>query len=134
VTDVAIAKAVFSWLERLYPQSYHEAIRTFKIPEDNAASAHGFYRGLTTGILERNKKEEEQVRASADGNKWALVVRSKETAIEQRMNEMFPGMRQRRARSVRQNFVAAAVGYERGKQINLNQIGGGRATGRPQTS
>jgi hypothetical protein len=57
------------------------------------------------------------------------VVRSKETAIDQKMAQMFPGMKQRKARSVRQDVVAAAVGYERGKQINLNQIGGGRATG-----
>lgn len=129
-TDVAIAKAVFPWLEDLYPKSYRKAVNDFKIAEDNSASAHGYYRGLSAGILEVNRKAEEEVAKSVDANKYALVVRDKKLAIQQRVEQDFPVLSKRKSRTRDESDIAAGVGYERGKQINLNQINSGaKATG-----
>lgn len=127
VTDVAIVKVLFSWLEELYPKSYREAVNAHLIAEDNAANAHGYYRGLSIGILETNKKEEEKIAATIDGQKWAMVVRDKKQAIDTQVAKEFPELITRTHRVRAANEEAIGLGYQRGKSINLNQVGAGRA-------
>lgn len=126
VTDVAIAKAVFTWLEKLFPESYRKLVNAMVLP-DNAAAAHGFYRGLMAGILEANRKEEEKIQASADANKYALVVRTKMDAIAERMQQEFPSLVQNKRRNVSIDVRATNLGFQQGRQINLNQVGGAPA-------
>lgn len=137
-TDVAMAKAIINWLEDLYPKSYLHAVNSFEIIND-AAAQHGYYRGLTAGILEANRREDAKQKAamsSQDANKYAMVVRNKETAIEQRCKEIFPDWakekeeeakkdKPKKERSVTYSQTAAALGYAKGKSINLSQMGGG---------
>lgn len=126
VTDVAVAKVMFSWLEELYPKSYRQAVNSFAIPEDNAAAQHGYYRGLTTGILEMNVKKEKEAEAQVGAQKWGLIVRNKETAVEAKVAECFPHLEHKQSKAVRVDHEAAAHGYMKGRQINLNQVSGGR--------
>jgi hypothetical protein len=141
-TDVAMAKAIFSWLEDLYPKSYLHAVNSFQIAND-AASQHGYYRGLTAGILEANQKEEDEVlntwRAQGQGeaNKYAMVLRNKEMAIEKKVAQLFPALVKKKEeeakkdkkppKSPKYSEHAAYLGYEKGKSINLNQVGGASA-------
>jgi hypothetical protein len=129
-TDVAMAKAVFSWLEDLYPKSYLHAVNNFQIVND-ASSQHGYYRGLTAGILEANKREEEKVKRDVgvdSANKYAMVLRNKEMAIDKFVEQAHPDLQKRKARSVNYSNNAAALGYAKGRSINLNQVGGASAS------
>jgi hypothetical protein len=119
-TDVAIAKAVFTWLEDLFPKSYREALRTGQLSKECGAARNGFYRGMAAGILEMNKREEEKIVNKAQ---WGLIVRSKETAIQARVAEEFPDLKASKSRERSHSDYAAALGFQKGKQINLNQIG-----------
>ena len=131
-TDVAIAQAVFKWLEELYPKSYRELVNDYSIPVDDAASQHGYYRGLTAGILAANLRKQEEVKQASSAesnNKYAVVLRNKEDAIEQMMALAFPDLKQRKARAVQERNSAAALGYQKGRAINLRQMGAGKQNG-----
>ena len=78
--DIAIAKEIFVWLQDLFPSLYKRAIKSGML-RDCAASRNGFWGGLWQGILEANKRQEASVK-QAEAQTYALVLRSKEDAIE----------------------------------------------------
>lgn len=128
-TDVAMAKAVFTWLEDLFPKSYREALRTFQLAKECGAARNGFYRGMAAGILEANKREEEKIKQSAQGQQWGLIVRNKETAISAFVEKAHPNLIHGKSRTRTESDHAASLGYAKGRSINLNQLSGSSAKG-----
>lgn len=123
--DVAICKEVFPWLETTYRRSYHAKIREGKI-EDCAGDRNAFYRGFTDGLLEVNRKTviETLARQHVDANKYAVVLRNKETAIQAAVPNFFPNLVNARRTNVRYNQDAHSVGHSEGRKLHLNQVGG----------
>jgi hypothetical protein len=120
-TDITIAKAVFPWLEVVFPKTFKRLVREGTL-RDCPADANGCYFGLMTGIIEANKRQEEAL-PQEDRSKWALIVVGKEDAIEKKTAEMFPKMKQARKAPRQHNHLASALGYQEGKKLNLNQVG-----------
>lgn len=131
-SDVAIAKEMFSWLEDLFPKAYRKLVNDGKIFED-ASTAHGFYQGLSAGIIEVNAKAKAAVlqEAKVDPNRYALVLHNKEQAVNALVHKEFPKLRDPRGGARNVSGAAHQMGQERGRQINLrNQVSG--AAGRGQ--
>lgn len=131
-TDVEVTKVMWAWLEELYPKSFRHEVNAGRI-FDNAAGQNGYYRGLSAGILQTNKREEEQAAQSAQGQTLALVLRGKADAIALHVQEHFPHLKKSKPSKTKQrnyNETAALLGYHKGKKINLNQMGSGN--GAPQ--
>ena len=121
--DVAIAKVIFPWLEKLFPKSLSALVRRGQLTYC-AADTNGYYNGLCHGIIKANAKEEAKLNP-ADSETWALVVRNKETAIAARVEEEFPNLKKGDGRKREFNHGAAAMGFIHGKRINLSQVGRG---------
>jgi len=136
-TDVEIGKAIFQWLDELFPTSCKNICNGGKFVRE-AAIVNGFYRGLAMGILEVNRRKEAEVKqsmASASANQYAMVLRNKEQAIEVAMEKYHPkdSLKERTVRNKSESGNAIGLGYAKGKSINLNQMGGS-ASARPQLS
>lgn len=131
VNDLQVAREIVRWLDELLPEMFRKHVALGDL-DNVAADAHGFYLGMFEGIVAANKRAEEQVRKETgiDSNKWALVVRSKEDAIEQKKADMFGrlGSVKHRMRGI--DHSARGLGYVQGKQINLNQVGGSSKGGK----
>jgi hypothetical protein len=123
--DVAIAKAVFSWLEDVFAKTYQRFVNEGKLTRAHA-DKHGCYQGIAMGIMEMNRREEAKI---ANPNAYALVVRSKADLILAKQNEVFPKMNKDKSRPVRRSNLARELGYQEGSKINLKQVGAGRAAG-----
>jgi hypothetical protein len=123
--DVALAGAVFTWLEGVFVKTFSRLVSEGKLSK---CSAHerGCYSGMARGIIEMNKREEAAIVKPAT---YALVVRNKSALIDLRMKELFPDMEQPKARPVRQNDNARQLGYQAGIKINLRQVSGSKAAG-----
>lgn len=121
VHDVAIAKEILKWLDDYFPKAYRDMLKQGRF-QDTALFKNGFYRGLGLGILEANRRQEEKL-VKDDANKWAMVVRTKQDAVQAKLAEDFPHLEQGKARSQKLSHMALAAGFEQGRQINLNQMG-----------
>lgn len=130
-TDVEIAKVIFRWLEDLYPRSCRSWCNATGT-KFNRAVMHGYFRGLTMGILEVNRKKEDATKSS--NNAYAIVLRDKKKAVETAMEKYHPTAKQAKSRSIHVNTSAISAGYAKGHQINLNQMPSGASTNRPQIS
>jgi len=123
--DVAIVKEIFPFLEKSFAAIYSRAVSSGLL-QDNAADANGCWAGVYTGILETNKREEEQAVKSATGitgNQYALVLRKKEELIEAAAEKFFPNAKAGPARSQQRSVIAQAYGHAEGRKINLRQVG-----------
>lgn len=131
-SDVAIAKEMFGWLEDLFPKAYRKLVNDGGLFED-ASTAHGFYQGLATGIIEANTKAKAAAlkEAKVDPNRYAMVVHNKEQAVTALIQKDFPKLRAALGGARDVSGAAHQMGQERGRQINLRgQVGG--AAGRGQ--
>jgi hypothetical protein len=123
--DVAIAKAVFPWLEDVFAKTYQRFVNEGKLTRAHA-DKHGCYQGIAMGIQEMNRREEAKV---ANPNAYALVVRSKDALIAARTAEIFPHMNREKSRPVLRSNLARELGYQEGSKINLKQVGSAKAAG-----
>lgn len=124
--DIAVATIMLKWLDELFPEAFKEQVR-LGYCRDTAEYIHGYYKGLYWGLMEANKRKEEEVLATTDANKYALVVRSKELAIAEMLAKAFPDMKEGEAPKVKkESQVAVQLGYQKGRTIKLNQVGPGK--------
>lgn len=121
-TDVLICKELFPWLEDVFYSTYYKAKKAGMVVSC-AADKRGIYYGLYIGITESNKREEAAAKQKVDANAYALVVRSKEDAIQQRLSEEFPRLQNSKSRATDINPFAAAHGRKEGQKIRLDQMG-----------
>jgi hypothetical protein len=123
--DVAVAREVFIWLEDIYPASFRKKVTERQLAQC-AAHRNGFYRGFTEGLLEVNRKAvKETLNAQkVDGGKYAMVLRNKETAIQQAVPTFFPKLRNVSHRRTGGDGGAQGMGHSEGRKINLNQMNG----------
>lgn len=117
-TDVALALALFPWLEELFPKIYGQAVREGRLRK-NFADANGCYFGLYRGIQQVNARVDAQV-DSAQASSLALVVRDKRAALDQMLAEL-----NLKKRESRKRFAQEAIhyGHAKGESINLRQVG-----------
>ena len=120
--DIAISKEIFKWLEEIFPRILSTAVREKRLTY-SMAHTNGCYAGVYLGILDTNKREEEKLNQD-DKNKWGLVVRSKESAIDKMMAEYFPRLEQKKYRGTFKSHEAFQHGYNEGRKLNLRQVGG----------
>jgi len=123
-TDVALVLVVYPWLEKLFPRLFSVGIRQGKVAGRDRASQNGFFWGLAGGIIAVNKREEEKL-TQAQATCWALVVRSKEALIKQKMEQDFPNATEGKAKKLAMDYRAHAHGQREGEKINLRQTTGG---------
>lgn len=125
--DVAMCKAIFPWLEALFPRVLSRFVRekvlTYKAEDMNAC-----YRGIAAGLIKANKRELEKL-STDDQNKFAMVVRSKREAIDSLFEQLFPDAETPKARKRQFSPLANHLGYEEGLKHNLRQTGNGRTAG-----
>lgn len=114
--DIAIAVAVFPYLEKVFPAILSKAVSS-GILTYKAADMNGCYRGIYMGIREANEREKAKLNVE-EKQCYALVVRNKETA----MKELFLLLQKARKSSLKMDMHAMAHGYHEGKKINLRQI------------
>jgi Protein of unknown function (DUF2786) len=119
-TDVAMAIALFPWLEGLFPKLYGKAVKEGRLAK-NFGTANGFYYGLYQGILSNNKRQEDAL-TGTDKTNWALVVRSKTEQIAETVALAFPKLKEAKASHKKYNGSAIDHGVEKGSQIKLGQI------------
>lgn len=129
--DVAVCKELFPWMESIYRNSFQAKVKAGLLYQ-SAGDRNGFYRGFTAGLLEANRKvvAETLSKQNVDKNKYAMVLRNKETAIEAAVPGFFPNLRDARKSATRVNYSAFNTGHAEGKKVNLNQVGGGVAKNR----
>lgn len=118
--DVAIAKEVFPFLEKIFPATLSRCVSEGKL-RYCAADTNGCYRGIYAGIVETNRRAE--AKATSTTNRYALVVRRKEEEISSAVAIWFPFLRKQRRTTQRKNPLAQMLGYAEGRKINLNQLG-----------
>lgn len=125
--DVALAVALFPWLENLFPKLFLKQARAGVLDKSFAAQ-NGFYTGLSRGISEANQREEAKLNPE-DASKWALVVRSKADAIEELMKSLVPKNKNKKDKKDRKRYdgEAYAAGVQKGGEINLNQLDASKA-------
>jgi hypothetical protein len=122
-TDVAICVELFPWLEDVFYSTYYRGRKAGLYPI-SAASKNGVYAGLYYGIVEANKRMEEQIKRE-NPNAYALVVRSKEQAVQARVSNEFPKLETpKKQRETQMNHRAYMHGKEKGRSIKLNQLAG----------
>lgn len=126
-TDVAIAIAVFPFLEQTFPAIFNRAVKN-RILTTAAADMNGCYGGIYRGIVEANKREEEKL-TPKEAQCFALIVRDKEALIEAATKEFFPDMTQGRRSSIQSSLEGRAHGYKEGSKINLRQVGSKQGNG-----
>lgn len=125
--DIAISKEMFTWLENLFLREFTKRVKEGRFRRWSAAQENGLYRGLYQGIIDANKKAEENL-TYGDAQKWAIVVRSKEQAVEDLLRAMFPNLRAGKSSRRSYDPYAQAEGYEVGSKINLKQVNNGSET------
>lgn len=121
-TDVAMARVIFAWLDRLFP-----SLLTQYINRIGAASYAGidisYYTGLAQGLIRANSRANEDRRkamASDLAQEYALVLVDKAKAIEQRMMDEFPRLKVHKL-PYADNQRAAAAGFHEGESIKFGQ-------------
>lgn len=127
VIDVAIAKAVFPYLEKVFPATLSKAVSA-GILTYCAAHTNGCYFGLRQGIIAANKREEEKL-SKDDASKYALILVDKKALVQSAVEEEYPDLKSKAAREKQMNWVAAVYGKREGEKINLRQVGSGKANG-----
>jgi hypothetical protein len=132
--DVAIACAVYPFLEKVFPATLSRAVSAGTLTYC-AAHTNGCYRGIHWGIIEANKREVEKLKKE-EQQTLAMVIRKKSEVVEAAMYQMFPAMKARqemekrlnkgkekKARRVQMSWEALNYGHAEGKKINLKQVG-----------
>lgn len=119
--DVAIAKEIFPWLEKVFPRTLSRLVHARKLTYC-AADTNGCYYGFYRGIVEANKREEEKL-TKKEASSMALVVRKKEDLIQTELEEQFPHAKVRSTRHKEMNGEAFHYGKAEGSRIKLNQLG-----------
>jgi len=120
--DVAICKELFPWLEDVFYATYYKAKRAGQVISC-AAHKNGIYVGLEHGIIEANKKEEAKLNKE-EASCMALMVVDKTAMVDQRVEEEFPDLKEARNTTSQVAGFATQIGYNKGKSIKLNQLGG----------
>jgi hypothetical protein len=128
--DVATSKEIFPWLEKVYKRTFEQKCKEGELFQC-AADRNGFYRGLTDGLLEVNKRtvRETLAKQSVDTNKYAIVLRNKADAIEKAVPNFFPNLRKGRRTSTADSNHARGLGRVEGRKVRLNQVGGQTSRG-----
>jgi hypothetical protein len=119
--DVEICKVLFPWLEKAFPAIFWNAVRMGHLG-NCAAHANGCYQGIALGLRITNEREEEKL-SSEDKNTWAMVVRNKSNAVQNKVSLDFPKLESKRARVRQSSEQARQYGRKKGEQINLRQMG-----------
>lgn len=118
--DVEISKAIYPFIEKLFPKKVTEYINARGL-KWTTAIANGLYDGLYYGILEANKREEANLNAE-EAQQWGLVVRDKKQKIEDATAEMFGKLTKAKATNLKYDPMARVTGRIEGKKINLRQV------------
>lgn len=120
--DVAIAVAVFPWLEDMMLNVYFRAVLKKQLSE-SAEDMNGCFAGLAEGIISNNQREE--AKAALDVSGYALVLRSKADAVKEKIGEDFPDLK-REEMQKECSPVGMYIGETHGRRINLRQAGDGK--------
>ena len=131
-TDLAIAQYCWAWLGEVFPRLYRDYVKaqgSFIGDKsfDTVVRRRSFYEGLQYGIQNANARQRAEVRASSDGERYALVLVRKEDVVNQRVTAEFPQLRSMRGRTTGTLYGAFDHGQTQGGKIRLN---GGLATTR----
>lgn len=121
-TDVAIATALFPWLEDVFYSTYYTAKKEGRVISC-AAHKNGIYEGLWLGLVRANKREEEKL-DDKDKGTMALVLRDKKQIVDAAVALAFPKLKSSKQRDLDMSQDAKMIGFNKGKTIKLNQLGG----------
>jgi hypothetical protein len=124
--DITICKVLFPWLEDVFYNTYYQLMKSGRI-KSCAADKNGVWNGMAWGIIEANKREEEKL-SKNEQQTMALMVVDKKALIDKRVADLFPRCKTTKIKR-QTSDTALGLGYAKGKQINLRQMGGNRATG-----
>ena len=119
-TDVAMSKEIFKYLEKLFPKSLTEMVNLGHFTY-SAFDSRGWYSGLTEGIVQANKRIEEEVLKEEEKEQYAMVLVKKEDLITRKLKEEFPHLVYDTPKHD-SNPTAYMAGRAKGSQINLRQI------------
>lgn len=122
-TDVALATYCWHWLDALFPKlylAYIKRIGLIRTSEDNNVRRRSFYEGVESGIKASNRRQREDVKKSADGQRFALVLVKKDEVVKARLKDEFPGMRKMHSRPRDFHSGAFNNGHAAGQEIRLN--------------
>lgn len=121
--DVAIAKEIFPFLEKVFPATLSRAVSAKELTY-SMADTNGCYSGICAGIIDTNQREEEKaVKSGTTDQQYALVLRKKEEVVEEAVEEMFPDAEPMKGRQRQFSSGAFVHGMLEGRKINLRQIG-----------
>lgn len=115
--DIALAKAIFPYLEQVFPKMLRAEIKTGRL-QRNTATVNGFYQGLAHGIALANKRKQQEEEKTES---YALVLRKKEDLIKEFQEEEYENVKTRKDRSTI-DAAAWLRGGAEGKKINLSQL------------
>ncbi len=123
--DVAIAKEIFPWLESVFKKTYQGKVKAGLL-SNNAGDRNGFYHGMAEGLIEVNRKtvKETLAKQHVDSNKYAIVLRNKEIAVQEAVVRYFPKLTQGRTTHIQHHSSAQGLGHQEGRKINLHQVNG----------
>lgn len=122
-TDVAIATYCWQWLCQTFPKLYLAYVKEqgiIRTPADNDICRRSYFEGLAAGINSANRRQREEVKASAQGESFALVLVKKEEVVQARVAEEFPKLKTRVNRERSTDYGAWSKGLEKGQTIKLN--------------
>ncbi len=82
---------------------------------------------MADGILEVNHKIEKEnlSKQHVDVNRYAMVIRNKEVAVQEAVVRYFPKLTAGRKTSRQHHDSARGLGHMEGRKINLHQVTGG---------
>lgn len=122
-TDVAIASYCWAWLGEVFPRLYKQYAHDHDITIGSAGEhvrRRSYYDGLRAGICETNRRHREEVKSSAQGEQFALVLVKKEEIVQSRMVKEFPNLRKARSTRTDVDLSALMHGQRTGRDIKLN--------------
>lgn len=124
-TDVAIAIAIYPFLEKAFPAGLSRKVSARELTYC-AAHTNGFYLGFARGIILANQREEENMPAEQT-QQWGLIVVKKDALIDAKLAELYKDLKRRKSRHQEMSSEALRLGKREGEKINLRQVGTGTA-------
>jgi hypothetical protein len=126
--DIAIAKEIFPWLESVFMKTLRAKVKIGQIRQC-AGDRNGFYHGMAEGLIEVNVRtvKETLAKQHVDANKYAIVLRNKDIAIQEAVVRYFPRLTKSHSTRTAGSPSAQDLGRREGRTITLRQTGGGTA-------
>lgn len=132
VTDVLICKELLPWLEDVFYSTYCRAKKLGVFGQlggnqtASAAQKRGVWAGLRVGIIEANRREQKKASTKEQGA-MAVVLRRKEDMVVAKMQELFPNLKESKARTKQADWAAYNYGTQEGAKVRLDQVGAAKS-------